>query len=228
METICPLLTLAGDPRAVSAVADPAHRCAASGSLSTIDREHQVRFCLGGGYEGCTRYQTHVEEVGPVGPTWGPAAPDATYGSTRVVLEAAPRAIIPARTRGLGTAALVVILLIGLGAAVAWFGLRGLQALVSQPDTSPSPSVTVSASPSPEPSETGSPLASPTATPEPTPPPAPTPTPAPTPVTYIVQQGDTLNAIATRFGTTAQAIRDANGITGDIIHPGQVLIIPVP
>jgi LysM repeat protein len=224
VETICPLLTLGGDPRAVSAIADPAHRCAASGSLSTVDRDHQVRFCLGGGYEGCTRYQTHVEEVGPIGPTWGPAAPDATFGSTRVVLEAAPRAIIPARSRRLGTAALVVILLIGIGAAVAWFGLRGLQGLVSPPDASASPTTAVSPSPSPEPSETASPTASPTATPEPTP--APTPTPAP--VTYIVQSGDTLNAIAARFGTTVQAIMDANGLTSDEILIGQVLIIPVP
>jgi LysM repeat protein len=228
VETICPLLTLGGDPRAVSATADPAHRCAASGSLSAIDREHQVRFCLGGGYEGCSRYRTHVEAVGPVGAAWGPAAPDATFGSTRLVLEAAPRAIIPARSRRVGTAALIVTLLIGIGAAVGWVGLRGLQGLVSQSDESPSPSVAVSPSPSPEPSETGSPLASPTATPGPTPPPAPTPTPAPTPVTYIVQSGDTLNGIAARFGTTAQAIRDANGLTGDLIHPGQVLIIPVP
>jgi LysM repeat protein len=141
-----------------------------------------------------------------------------------VVLEAAPRAIIPARSRRLGTAALVVILLIGIGAAVAWFGLRGLQGLVSPPDASASPTTAVSPSPSPEPSETASPTASPTATPEPTP--APTPTPAP--VTYIVQSGDTLNAIAARFGTTVQAIMDANGLTSDEILIGQVLIIPVP
>ena len=42
----------------------------------------------------------------------------------------------------------------------------------------------------------------------------------------MVQPGDTLNEIATRFGTTAQAIRDANGITGDTINVGQQLIIP--
>ena len=56
---------------------------------------------------------------------------------------------------------------------------------------------------------------------------APTPTPAPTPITYIVQSGDTLNEIAARFGTTSQAIMDANGLTSDIIQVGQVLIIPV-
>jgi LysM repeat protein len=55
----------------------------------------------------------------------------------------------------------------------------------------------------------------------------PSPTPAPTPVTYIVQPGDTLNEIATRFGTTAQAIMAANGLTSDVINVGQVLIIPV-
>jgi LysM repeat protein len=47
-------------------------------------------------------------------------------------------------------------------------------------------------------------------------------------VTYIVQSGDTLNAIAARFGTTVQAIMDANGLTSDEILIGQVLIIPVP
>jgi len=230
VETICPLLTLGGDPRAVSATADPAHRCAASGSLSTIDRDHQVRFCLSVGYEACDRYRTHVEQVGPVGAAWGPAAPDATFGSTRVVVESAPRTVIPSRPRRLGTAALMVIVLLGIGAAVAWAGLGGLEGLegLLGPDASPSPSAAASPSATSEPSRTPRPSASPTAAPTPTPTPAPTPIPAATPVTYIVQSGDTLNAIAARYGTTAQAIMDANGLTSDVIHPGQVLIIPVP
>jgi LysM repeat protein len=224
VETICPLLTLAGNSRAVSAVADPAHRCAASRSFSAIDRDHQVRFCLSGGYEGCDRYRAHVEQFGPVGPAWGPAAPDATYGSTRLVVEAAPRTVIPSRTRSLGTAILIVVLLIGIGAAVAFAGLGGLESLlgpgpISSPSALPSPSATDEPSGTPRPSAE--------ATPVPTPSPGPTPTPAPTPVTYIVQEGDTLNAIAAQYGTTAQAIMDANGLTSDVIHPGQVLIIPV-
>jgi murein DD-endopeptidase MepM/ murein hydrolase activator NlpD len=45
-------------------------------------------------------------------------------------------------------------------------------------------------------------------------------------VTYVVQAGDTLSGIARRFGVTVQAIREANGISGDIINIGMQLIIP--
>jgi LysM repeat protein len=41
-----------------------------------------------------------------------------------------------------------------------------------------------------------------------------------------VQEGDTLNAIAVRFGTTVEAIRQANGLPDDVINIGQVLVIP--
>ncbi len=44
---------------------------------------------------------------------------------------------------------------------------------------------------------------------------------------YVVQPGDTLFLIAQRFGTTVQAIMQANNITNpDIIVVGQILIIP--
>jgi len=45
---------------------------------------------------------------------------------------------------------------------------------------------------------------------------------------YVVQPGDTLFSIAQRFGTTVQAIAQANNITNiNVILVGQVLIIPV-
>jgi stage VI sporulation protein D len=56
------------------------------------------------------------------------------------------------------------------------------------------------------------------------------PTPAPTAVpqqTYVVQQGDTLAAIAQRFGVTVSALQATNGIEDpDEIIIGQVLVIP--
>jgi putative chitinase len=53
------------------------------------------------------------------------------------------------------------------------------------------------------------------------------PAPAPWPGTYIVQRGDTLTAIAWRFGTTVWAIAQANGIWNpNFIYVGQRLLIP--
>ncbi len=46
--------------------------------------------------------------------------------------------------------------------------------------------------------------------------------------TYIVQPGDTIFKISVRFGVSMDAIRTANGITGDRIYSGQSLIIPDP
>ena len=59
---------------------------------------------------------------------------------------------------------------------------------------------------------------------------APTPviTAAPTAQTYTVQKGDTLTAIATRFGVTLEALRAANPQVTDPtkLQIGQVLTIP--
>lgn len=43
---------------------------------------------------------------------------------------------------------------------------------------------------------------------------------------YIVKPGDSLSRIASRFKTSADAIRSANGLTGNNLRVGQKLIIP--
>ncbi len=70
------------------------------------------------------------------------------------------------------------------------------------------------------------------ATPAPTTSPAPpTATPAPTatpvPVQHVVQWGDTVYSLARRYGTTVEAIAQANNLPPNyLIKVGQVLIIP--
>lgn len=43
---------------------------------------------------------------------------------------------------------------------------------------------------------------------------------------YTVQKGDTLYAIAKKYGTTIGELMDTNMLTSNVIYPGQVLIIP--
>jgi len=63
-------------------------------------------------------------------------------------------------------------------------------------------------------------------TPLPTATPAPSPTPRP-PLPYTVQPGDTLSAIAARFGVPLDALLRANGLHAEsILYPGQTLWIP--
>jgi LysM repeat protein len=45
---------------------------------------------------------------------------------------------------------------------------------------------------------------------------------------YWVRRGDSLWAIARRHGTTVERLREANGLSGSTLRPGQVLQIPGP
>ena len=62
--------------------------------------------------------------------------------------------------------------------------------------------------------------------PKPKPTPKPKPKPKPTVTRYTVKKGDTLSAIARRYGSSVSAIQRANGISGSLIHPGKSLVIP--
>ena len=45
-------------------------------------------------------------------------------------------------------------------------------------------------------------------------------------VNYTIARGDTLSGIANRYNTSPRRIREANNISGDNIHIGQVIVIP--
>lgn len=70
----------------------------------------------------------------------------------------------------------------------------------------------------------------PTETTLPTKPPTPSPSPTftPTQIVYIVQGGDTLSAIALRFGVTVEAVQTLNNLDTTFIYSGQMLLIPRP
>ncbi|MCA1554356.1 MAG: LysM peptidoglycan-binding domain-containing protein, partial [Chloroflexi bacterium] len=56
-----------------------------------------------------------------------------------------------------------------------------------------------------------------------------TPTPRPASVQYTVQQGDTIGAIAQKYGTTVDAILRANNLPRpEALRAGQVITIPLP
>jgi LysM repeat protein len=61
-----------------------------------------------------------------------------------------------------------------------------------------------------------------------TPAPPLTPTTQPQYTIHVVQPGEWLLQIARMYGTTAQAIMAANGLTSSTIYPGQRLRIPIP
>ena len=94
---------------------------------------------------------------------------------------------------------------------------------------------TPSPTPTPTPGITLTPFASPTASPavtaspRPVASPTPPPTPTATPFIYKIASGDTLFAIAFRFGTTLEEILSVNpGIDPQFLVVGGDLVIPMP
>ena len=162
---------------------------------------------------------------------------------------------IPRKSANLEFVALAATVLIWLGAfflgvglALAYIDLKTqleIQAvLASSPSSEPIVlAVTMESTPTPVPPTPT--LPAPTTTPSPTPTTSPTVTPTRwTPTTnptanstpapaeqtvYVVQVGDSFWKIADSYGTTVDALAEANGISRDhAIHPGQELVIPVP
>lgn len=150
-----------------------------------------------------------------------------------------------ARQRATTQVALVVLALLAFGALILsrLSGDASAVAVASGvPTTTPAAAAPLASPPSPAASAVATPIASSELDETPGgsataggPPPssagasagAAAPSPAPTFRSYTVRAGDTLAAIARRFGTTVSAIRAANGIVDPrTLRIGQVLRIP--
>ncbi len=230
MDRICPYLALADDGRTVADGFDPEHRCHAITPPAPLERARQAQLCLTEAHARCERFAAARTAWLAASSGLPRVAPDVAFGRTRLILEpepawrnlsAPPVARVSRRTVLIGVVGGATVVLLLLGNA---FGILG-----RAPAPTPSPTPLVSPSPlaTAAPSVALTPVATPTIAPTASPTVAPTPTPAPTQRTYRVQANDTLNGIAAKFHTTAQAIADANGIkVTDTINVGQVLIIP--
>ena len=126
---------------------------------------------------------------------------------------------------------IVVLVIATLAAAIATGSLERLlpagllpaavilpTSLVTQGPFAPSISPVGLTTPSVVPSQ--GPSSSPTLAP---------PTAQPTPIVHVVQPGESLTSIATRYGVTPQAIRRANNLKdANLLRVGQKLVIPPP
>ncbi|MGH2455221.1 MAG: LysM peptidoglycan-binding domain-containing protein [Candidatus Limnocylindria bacterium] len=236
MDRLCPFLALADDRRTVVDGFDAEHRCHATTPSLELDRARQASLCLTEAHRDCERYVTALQRhaAGLAAP---PPAPDAVIARTRLVLDPAPGGRLMLSGRGPaarrwalgGALATVGVVAVATGAAGALGGLvGGIQR--AGPSASQAAARTQPAAPTARPSQ--APLIAP-ATVEQAPTVEPSPTAAPVPATatpapaYVVQAGDTLDGIATRFGTTVAALIEANGLaSADLINVGQKLLIP--
>jgi LysM repeat protein len=244
VDRVCPLLGLQGDRRTAVDGVDGGHRCHAEVPHIALDRQQQARVCLTDAHERCDRFLAYSSRHGGTLP--GRSSLADGFVSTRMIVAPEPSwrgitgqarrarsgqvALVGAGVTVLGIAsvALATGLLDGSGDPRAAGGGNSL--VSSEPSATATPTARptpTEAPPTPQPSASPVMTAVPTTVPTPVPTPPPTvPAPAPPQQTYTVQQGDTLAAIAQRFGTTVAALQAANGIEDpNEIFVGQVLVI---
>ncbi|HEY6058419.1 MAG TPA: LysM peptidoglycan-binding domain-containing protein [Candidatus Limnocylindrales bacterium] len=233
---VCPYLLAAGGWRSIEATRE--QRCTATEPPTALALEKQRRLCLAGEFEGCATYQAAVDDrERRLGSFRHPLRPIARTAPL-VLDRARPRLRLPDSVdqRRAGQLGLIGLMVVALGAVVVSRLPPGAPGSALGP--TPSPTVAVASLASPKAS------ASPVATvgPATSSPSMPTPVPTTSPsqaaetspspsivatTTYRVKKGDTLVAIAARFGTTVRVIQDLNAIANpSLIRIGQVLKLP--
>jgi len=239
LSAACPYL-VAADGAWRSAAPDPEHRCTAVAPPAPIAPAKQRRLCLEERHVTCATFLAARGELGAPSTSDGEAAaphPVAAGGPTRwrfarttpVVLERSAGLGFLFRPGGrVGQAALVGLVAVAFGVLVLARSTTGRLDVASP---APSPSAPAASTPAaslaPSPSPSSAPSPTPTPVPSPSPSPAVTSSAPTSQRTYRVQAGDTLVAIAARFGTTVKAIAELNGISDPSrIRVGQILRIP--
>jgi LysM repeat protein len=234
VDRICPFLALSVDHRTAIDGFDPDHFCHAIDPADTVDRQRQAEQCLVEAHRQCDRYVAFLASraAAAAGPR---PAPDAHLVRTRMIVEPEARRVgasslaplagssrrwlIAGGVAAVGVAAAATAIaggFNGVGQRPAAGGAESTPTLTQQP--------TMLATLEPSNRPTDQPTQQPTS--EPTRRPRNSASAAPEPVTYVVKAGDTLTQIASQFGTSVQAIKDANGLGSDVINVGQVLVIP--
>jgi LysM repeat protein len=231
---ICPFLVAAdGGWRSIVAVRE--HRCTAVSPAAPLAVEKQRRLCLTAEHEMCATYLAAGEARATGHRTTATRRPVAR--TTPIVLDQGRWSVqLPAIAAmpGIGQGALVALLALAFAAiliarlATSGGGPSGAILPIGSPTPVASAVAGADASRAPatsRPSPNATPGASPTLVPTG---PKATPTPAgQKAATYKVKSGDTLSAIAAKFGTTVKALAALNKITDPSkIHPGQVLKLP--
>lgn len=207
------------------------HRCGAVSPPAALTPEKQSRLCLTPGYPSCATYLASMSARGArLGAPLANRATRWQLARTTTVIEEAGG--VRSRVSGFVLdrrrwPAIPAVLLVGTLIVLGASGFRAGGASSSPSPSRPGPTVAATNRP------TAAPTQAPTVAPTQAPTVAPTakPTPKPTaPVVYriyVVKSGDTLGAIAERYGTTPSAIAKLNGITvGSTLHIGQELKIP--
>jgi LysM repeat protein len=218
-----------------------AHRCGAVSPPAPLSPEKQARLCLTVAHLTCATLQASQAARGArLGPLAAGGDRTTRWGlarTTTVIEESGglrSRVVGLLLDRGRWPAIPAVILVVTL-IVLAASGLRptspaAVEATATPGPTSSAPASTPIATALATESVTAAP-ASPATTAQPTPRPSVRPTDTPKPSVayqnYTVKSGDTLSAIAAKYGTTSRAIADLNGITvTTTLHIGQVLKIP--
>lgn len=246
----CPYLT-GGDGSWRSAYAARGQRCAAVTPAIQLAVSKQRQLCTFDSHVGCATYLAARALVAPAGDDTDPGDAGLWPSSrpTLVALEGVRGGVVGGTSRRGGQALLVGLMIVAFlvlaiarttppagspspspestNPALLPGSTASAAAASSSPIASPTPTAapSVSASPSGGASTSPGPGASPTASPSRAP---RSPTPAPSKATrYTVKSGDSLSGIAASFKVTVTALKRANGIgSSNLIHPGQVLVIP--